>query len=338
MEHIAGIDLHSNNGYYGIIEPDGKRVFQKRLPNDLPIVLRTLEPYRQTLRCLIVESTFNWYWLVDGLIQQGYPVKLANPAKFEKYNDLKYSDDKTDAFFLTELERLNILPTGYIYPKKERPIRDLLRRRMFLVKHRTSLILSFQSLTSRETGSSISARQISQLETQDIEELFEEKYIQLAGTSYAETINFITGQIQLLEAAIVKQAKLKPEFEKLKTMPGIGKILALTIMYETGDISRFKTPGNYVSYCRCVKSSHMTNGRKKGEGNRKNGNRYLSWAYAEAAHYARSCCEPAKKFYQRKLSKTNEPVARKALASKLCRAAYFIMRDQAEFDEQRLFG
>ncbi len=338
MEHIAGIDLHSNNGYYGIIEPDGKRIFQKRLPNDIQAVLHHLEPYRKTLRCVIVESTYNWYWLADGLMAKGFKVKLANPAKFEKYNDLKYSDDKTDAFFLTELERLKILPTGYIYPKQERPIRDLLRRRMFLVKHRTSLILSFQSLVSRETGGSISAREISRLDKEGIVDIFEEEYVQLAGTSYAETIKFIAGQIQMLEAEILKQAKLKVEFERLQTIAGIGKILALTIMYETGDISRFKTPGNYVSYCRCVKSKHMSNGRKKGEGNRKNGNRYLSWAYIEAAHYARSNCEAAKKFYQRKLAKRNAPVARKALASKLCRAAYYIMRDQVEFDEQRLFS
>ncbi len=212
MEHIAGIDLHSNNGYYGIIEPDGKRIFQKRLPNDLQTVLLHLEPYRNTLSSIIIESTYNWYWLVDGLVKNGYNVKLANPAKFEKYNDLKYSDDKTDAFFLTEMERLHILPTGYIYPKQERPIRDLLRRRMFLVKHRTSLILSFQSLVSRETGGSISARQISLLESQQIEELFEEEYVQLAGTRYAETIKFIAGRIQLLEGEILKHAKLKPEF------------------------------------------------------------------------------------------------------------------------------
>jgi transposase len=185
MEHIVGIDLHSNNGYYGIIDPDGKRVFQRRQANDLPAVLRMLEPYRDTVRSVVVESTYNWYWLVDGLMENGYRVKLANPAKFEKYNDMKYSDDKSDAFFLTELERLNILPTGYIYPREERPIRDLLRRRMFLVRHRTSLILSFQSLVSRETGrESMSARQISLLDAQRIEELFESEYVRVAARSY----------------------------------------------------------------------------------------------------------------------------------------------------------
>jgi len=338
MEHIIGIDLHSNNGYYGIIEPDGKRVFHRRLANVLPTVLRTLDPYHKTASSVIVESTYNWYWLVDGLMQHGYKVKLANPAKFTKYNDMKFSDDKTDAFFLTELERLNILPTGHIYPGSERPIRDLLRRRMFLVRHRTSMINSFQSLASRETGrDSINARQIGLLDQERIKELFSDEYVQLAGISCLETIKCITDQVKILESVILKQAKLKPEFERLKTIPGVGKILALTIMYETGAISRFKSPGNYVSYCRCVKSVHMSNGKKKGEGNRKNGNRYLSWAYVEAAHYARSCCEPAKKFYQRKLAKRNAAVARKALASKLCRAAYYIMRDQTEFDVQKLF-
>lgn len=158
MEHIAAIDLHSNNGYYGIIEPDGKRVLEKRLPNDLPMVLEVFEPYRKTLRCIVVESTFNWYWLVDGLMKHGFKVKLANPARFAKYNDLKYADDKTDTFFMTEMERLNILPTGYIYPWEERPVRDLLRRRMLLVQQRTCHILSFQSLIHRQTGNGISSR------------------------------------------------------------------------------------------------------------------------------------------------------------------------------------
>jgi len=162
MEHIVGIDLHSDNGYYGIIEPDGKRVFKKRLPNDLPTVLSILEPYKETITCIVVESTYNWYWLVDGLMENGYNnrVQLANPAGFSPYKGLKHADDKTDAFFLTELERLGILPLGHIYPKEERPVRDLLRRRMMLVRHRTSHILSFQSLITRQTGTKMSCNNI----------------------------------------------------------------------------------------------------------------------------------------------------------------------------------
>ena len=126
MSHYCGIDLHSNNHFVVVIDEDDKRVLEKRLDNDLSLTLETLSPFRESLHGIAVESTFNWYWLVDGLMQHGFKVKLANPARFEKYNDLKYADDKTDTFFMTEMERLNILPTGYIYPREERPVRDLI--------------------------------------------------------------------------------------------------------------------------------------------------------------------------------------------------------------------
>ena len=123
----------------------------------------------------------------------------------------------------------------------------------------------------------------------------------------------------------------------LTTIPGIGNILGLTIMLGVGDISRFAKAGNYSSYCRCVKSERTSNKKKKGEGNRKNGNKYLSWAYVEAAHFAMRYCPEARRFYQKKMAKSNGAVATKALANKLARASYYIMRDQVQFDKDKLF-
>jgi len=341
MEHILGIDLHSDNGYYGIIEPDGKRVFQKRIPNDLPTVLTTLEPYRETIISIVVESTYNWYWLVDGLMENGYNnrVRLANPAGFSPYKGLKHADDKTDAFFLTELERLGILPVGHIYPKEERPVRDLLRRRMMLVHQKTSHLLSFQSLITRQTGTNIPCNNIKKFEEGYVKEILDEEHLILAGETNISIIRFLTKKIHLLERAVLKRIKLKPEYEKLLTVPGIGKILGLVIMLETGDIRRrFAGAGNYTSYCRCVKSKRMSNSKKKGEGNRKNGNKYLEWAYVEAANFAKRFSPEAKKYYQRKMAKTNQIVATKALASKISKACYFIMRDQEVFKTEKIFG
>jgi transposase len=340
MEHIVGVDLHSDNGYYGIIEPDGKRVFKKRLPNDLPTVLSILELYKETITSIIVESTYNWYWLVDGLMDNGYNdrVQLANPAGFKPYEGLKHADDKSDTFFLTELKRLGILPVGYIYPKEERPVRDLLRRRMMLVRQRTSHILSFQSLITRQTGTNMSSNTIKRLQEDYVEKLLDEDYLILAGETNISIVRFLTEKIRLLERAVLKRIKLRPEYKKLLTAPGIGKILALTIMLETGDIGRFAGAGNYTSYCRCVKSKRMSNSKKKGEGNRKNGNKYLEWAYVEAANFARRFCPEAKRYYQKKMVKTNQIVATKALASKLTKACYFIMKDQEVFKREKIFG
>jgi len=159
-----------------------------------------------------------------------------------------------------------------------------------------------------------------------------------AGQNTIALIGFLQERIRLLEKTVLASARLRSEYEKLQSIPGIGRILALVIMYETGTIGRFEAPGNYVSYCRCVKSNHLSTGKKKGSGNRKNGNKYLSWAYVEAANYSRRFCEEAKRYYQRKLAKGNSVIATKALAAKLSRAAYFIMRDQVEFDVARMFG
>ena len=150
-------------------------------------------------------------------------------------------------------------------------------------------------------------------------------------------IQAFEAQISAIEKVVLKQIKLMPGFMGLQSVPGIGDILGLTIMLETGDINRFATPGNYASYCRCVSSKRVSNGKKKSENNRKNGNKYLSWAYVEAANFAIRFNPRAKRFYQRKLAQRNRVVAIKATAHKLARACYYIMRDQVPFQESMLF-
>ncbi len=134
MKAYAGIDLHSSNNFVGILDEQDRRLFSKRLPNDLEVVLSSLEPFRQSIEAVVVESTYNWYWLVDGLMEAGYPVHLANPSAIKQYEGLKSTDDKWDSFWLAHMKRLGILPEGYIYPREGRAIRDLLRRRMLFVR------------------------------------------------------------------------------------------------------------------------------------------------------------------------------------------------------------
>ena len=134
----CGIDLHSSNAMYVILDENDKVVFKKRLPNKPATVLDALKLFRKKMAIVAVESTFNWYWLVDGLMDAGYPVCLANPAAIDQYDGIKQANDLTDATFIARLARLGILPTGYIYPKEDRPVRDLLRRRSLLVKYQTS--------------------------------------------------------------------------------------------------------------------------------------------------------------------------------------------------------
>jgi transposase len=334
---MAGIDLHSNNMFCGIVDMEGKRVFEKKLPCEIDSVARALKPFKKRLEKIAVESTYNWYWLVDGLQDRGYPVVLANPAAMQQYDGLKHADDKSDAFFLAEMSRLNILPTGHICDRQVRPVRDLLRRRMGLAHKRTSLILSLKSLHTRMTGRDLSTGRIKALEAQDAEKLFEHPADQLITRLDLQLVEQLNQGIQKIEAAILAAVKFLPDYQALQTMPGVGKILGLTILLETVDPRRFASAGNYASYCRCVDSRRLSNGKKKGENNGKCGNKYLGWAYVEAAQFARRHDESCRKFHDGKAAQTNTIVATKALACKLAKAAWHMMIHDAPYDAERMF-
>jgi len=265
-------------------------------------------------------------------------VHLANPSAIKQYEGLKYTDDKWDSYWLAHMLRLGILPEGYIYPKEERPKRDLMRRRQMFVHQRTSQILSLQSMITRNLGIKISGNKIKQLEEPDIEKLFEHPHLRSSACHSLSTIEFLSGQIVSIEREIREEIRLREGFEYLQTVPGIGKILGYTIMLEVGEIGRFEKVSNYSSYCRCVRSERRSGGKKKGEGNQKNGNRYLAWAYVEAAHFAIRFSQRCQRFYQRKKSQKNGAVATKALANKLARASYYTMRDRVPYDESKLFA
>ena len=168
---IAGLDLHSNNVMIGVINQDGKRLAHRKLDCDLSQVVQFLQPFKPQLQSMAVESTFNWYWLVDGLRGQGYPIDLANTAKIEQYNGIKHVDDKDDAFHLADLQRLNILPKAHVYDPELRPVRDLLRRRTNLVHQRTALLLSFKSLYARTTGRTLGLADVKKREPQEAPKL-----------------------------------------------------------------------------------------------------------------------------------------------------------------------
>lgn len=335
---FCGIDLHSNNSFVVISDENDKVLYSRRHPNNLAEIGAVLSPYQTHLFGVVVESTFNWYWLVDGLMEQGYKVHLANTAAIQQYEGLKYTDDHSDARWLAHLLRLEVLPQGYIYPRADRPVRDLLRKRSQMVRQRTTNLLSIQNLMTRNTGSSLSANRVKGLDVQQVDELLPNRDLALAVKANLSVMCSADEQTEILERTVTERVKLSPQFSFLKTVPGIGQILALTIMLETGDIRRFLSVGNFASYCRCVGSQKISNGKRKGKGNTKNGNKYLAWAFVEAAHFAIQFNSKIKSFYQRKKAKTKVVVAIKAVAHKLCRACYYIMRDRVAFDVTKAFG
>jgi transposase len=321
-----------------LLDEEDHVVYEKRLSNDLGYLLLELAPYQGMIEGVVVESTFNGYWLVDGLMEAGYPVRLANTGAIVQYAGLKYTDDRSDARWLAHLLRLGLLPEGYIYPKEERAVRDLLRKRSQLVRQKVTHILSIQNLMSRNKGMRLSADKIRQLSDAEVERLLPQTDLARAVKSNLAVYRCLVEEIDGLEKVVKRRVKLRRSFRHLLPVDGIGSILGMTIMLETGDIGRFERVGQFASYCRCVDSHKISNGKRKGSGNTKNGNKYLAWAFVEAANFAIRYNPRVKRFYQRKKDKTNGIVALKAVAHKLARACYYILRDQVPFQVEKAFG
>ena len=338
MKIMVGIDLHSNNVLCGLMDETGHRLIHKKLPCDLAAILQLLKPYRNRIATIAIESTFNWYWLVDGLQDHGYHVVLANPAAMQPYSGMKHTDDVSDAYFLTELLRLNLLPTGHLCDRQTRPVRDLLRRRLLLVHQRTTLILSFKSLNERTLGQRVPLARVKTMSVADAQARFTAPADQLLSGQQISLMGHLTEAIKKMEQHILAVAGEWTSYQRLQELPGIAKILGLTIALETGDAKRFADAGNFASYCRCAKSLRQSNNQKKGENNRKCGNKYLPWAFVEAAHFACRHDEQCRRFYDRKKQQTNPVIATKALACKLAKAAWHVMAEDVPYDVTRVFG
>jgi transposase len=337
MKLYGGIDLHSNNHWLTIIDEQDRRVLEKRLRNDLSSTLSVLESYRLDLVSIAVESTCNWYWLVDGLIDAGYDVRLVNTAAVKQYDGLKHVDDRDDAFHLAHLMRLGILPTGYIYPKKERAVRDLLRQRIRLVQERTMHVVIVKNLYARQLNLSVQT-EILNGDKKEPWPAVDEPRIAMAIHAHRPIIEAINAQIKRIEREVRAELKENTLYRLLQTVPGIGPILAWIIVLETGDIHRFAAVGHFTSYCRLVQAVKISNGKKKGTANERSGNAHLAWAFHEAAHMAIRYLPAAKRYYERKSRQRNRIVAMKAIAHKLARACYFILRDQVPFNPDKLFA
>lgn len=334
---FCGIDLHSNNSFVVISDENDKVLYTKRHPNSLEEICRVLSPYRAEMFGVVIESTFNWYWLVDGLQEAGYSVHLANTTAIKQYDGLKHRGDESDARHLAHILRLGLLPEGHIMPREQRAVRDLARKRMQLVQQRTVQILSIETMFDQQRGAHLNSNGIKKLTADDIDNMGLGHMETIAMKANLAVMHALQAQIDAIEKELAKYCRKNPAFSLLKSVAGISDVLATVILLETGSIERFADVGNYASYCRCVNSVHESNGKKKGEGNTKNGNRYLAWAYVEAANFAIRYNEAAKKFYQRKKAKRNGVVAIKAVAHKLARACFHMLKTGEEFSVERCF-
>lgn len=336
-ELYAGADLHGNNVFLSVCDHDGGNVFRKRVKPDLAAVNAALDPYWNRIQVIGVESTFNWYWLVDGLREQGRNVKLGNPAEMEQYSGIKITNDLSDADWLAEQLRVGIFPECYIYPKETRAVRDALRRRQLFVRRRTQVILSAGGLLERYGLASPSAAKMEKWTVADIQATGLDEWVQLQLETLLEAIQDSDRHAKKIEKQVLAFVRPSEPYNRIRLVPGIGMALGMLIVLESGDFKRFPTAGDYASYCRAVKSERTSNEKKKGRNNAKNGNKYLAWAFIEAATFAARFNPRIQSWYEKKKRKSGVPKAKKALACKLAKAVWHVMNGK-DFDEALIFG
>ena len=336
-ELYAGADLHGNNVFLSICNQDGANVFRRRVKANLDAVNAALDPFWDRIKVLGVESTFNWYWFVDGLIEQGRNVKLGNPAKMEQYSGIKITNDLSDADWLAEQLRVGIFPECYIYPKETRSVRDALRRRQLFVRRRTQAILSLGGLLERHGLPAPSAARMEKWTMADIQATGLDRWVQLQLETLLDAVHESDRQARRIEKEVLAFVKPTKQYNRIQLVPGIGIALGMLIVLESGDFKRFPTAGDYASYCRTVKSERTSNDKKKGSNNSKNGNKYLAWAFIEAATFAARFNPRIQSWHEKKKRKSGVVKARKALACKLAKAVWHVMNGK-EFDEALMFG
>jgi transposase len=285
MTFYCGMDLSARDCQVCVIDEDLSCLVQQKVRHDLPALLRLIEPFKGSLR-IVVESTFNWYWFVDGLQEAGYDVCLAHTLGLYMITGAKVKTDRRDALALAKLLKAGMIPQAYIYPKETRPIRDLLRQRSRMVALRGAEYGSLRRLLLRHGLLEHSRNDIKQTANEDIQRWFAHPLVRLHGQHELQRIDLYTQQIDTLEPQLLATVQDCPEFHRVLTIPGLGKILAMTIVYEIGEIARFQNAREFSSYCRLVPGVAQSGPISRRGRPAKQGSPHLKWAFGQAALYA----------------------------------------------------
>jgi transposase len=337
----CGIDLHAHQMYVCLMDPQGKKLVHTNVRNnDFEFFLKLVEPYRHDLT-VCCECMFGWYWLADACQAAGLTFVLAHALYVRAIHGGKNKNDRIDSEKLTHLLRSNLIPPAYVYPADKRPLRALLRQRVFYVWRRSELLarvhshqLAYNRIPARQTRSNRDPWEAQLLAAED------NPLRQIALKNDLAMIRHFDHQIAQLQEELQRQTKkvASRDYALLQTVPGIGENLGLTIQHEIGDIQRFPTVKDFVSYCRLVKGTVASAGKIKGLRGAKLGNPYLRWAFGEAAVIAKrdhAIIGPLAQRLEAKMN-GNKFKANTVLAIKLARAVYFMLKNKTVFDPDRL--
>jgi transposase len=333
----AGVDLHARTMFTHVLDHQGKTVFQRDLPAWPEAFLDAVRPFRDGL-VVGAECMFAWYWLADLCQDQHIPFVLGHALAMKAIHGSKAKNDRLDAAKLAALLRGGLFPMAYVYPRAKRQTRDLLRRRSFFVRQRAQLIAHIVNTNSQFNLPPLSKKlTYAANRSEDLVERFEHASTRHSVGADLALIDAYQEQVAQLERALVKSAKVDDPvtFGLLRSVPGIGPILGLILLYEIDEIGRFPEVGNFLSDSRLVRCEHERAGKVKGYGGRKMGNGHLKWAFSEAACLMLRSLPAAKSWMQRQERKRGKRKALAVLEAKLGRAVYHLGRKQVPFDVKR---
>jgi transposase len=331
--HYCGIDLHARTMYLCVLSHEGEVLLEQNLRCDPGLFLRTIEPYREDL-VVAVECIFTWYWLADLCARENIPFVLGHALYMKAIHGGKAKNDRIDAHKIAVLLRGGAIPQAYVYPPEMRSTRDLLRRRLYLVRKRGQLLAHIQNTHHQCNLPEPTRKLISKANREGVAEKFSDPSVRKSVEVDFELVAHYDKLIRNLELFLVRSAKHHdPQaFHRLRSLPGVGKILAMTLLYEIHDIHRFPRVQDFASYARLVKCSKESAGKKLGSGGRKVGNVHLKWAFSEAAvGFLRN--NPKGQALLAKLRrKHGKGKALSILAHKLGRATYHLLQREIVFD------
>jgi len=341
MKFYCGIDLSARDCHVCVIDQQLRVLVQQKLRNELPKICQLLEPYKANLK-IVVESTFNWYWLIDGLQAGGFEVILAHTLGLYLITGAKVKTDRRDAYALAKLLLVGAVPTAYIYPAEIRPVRDLLRRRLHVVQVRAGEYGSLRRLLLRQGILSHKQQEIKSATESELEQWFAHPLVRLHASQELQRIELYSQQIARLEETILALAQTEQSYQLLQQLPGVGQTIALTILYEVGELSRFANAKVFSSYCRVIpgvaQSGQVT---RRGRGS-KQGNHYLKAAFSQAAVHAVRCYPQVRRYYDRQLKRHQgrgrQMICYNIIAHKLAQAAFHVLKEQTEYRAELLFG
>jgi transposase len=334
----CGIDLHARTMYLCVLNQDGEVLLHRNMKAAPEPFLKAMAPYREDL-VVCVECIFTWYWLADLCAHEGIPFVLGHALYMKAIHGGKAKNDKIDAQKIAVLLRGGMLPQAYVYPADMRATRDLLRRRMYLMRRRAELLTHIQQTNSQYNLPEIGKKIAYKANREGVAERFPDPAVQKSIAVDLELLGHYDPLLRDMELAILNTAKQHDAntLYLLRTVPGIGEILSLVLLYEIHDIHRFPRVQDFLSYCRLVKCAKESAGKRFGTSGAKIGNAYLKWAFSEAAVlFLRD--HPVAQHYRARLEKQHgKGKALTVLAQKLARAVYYMLTREVAFETQKFF-